>query len=229
MLHPIDSLRRISSERDRKAQELQDKINNANDRTHDYKNSTFEERLAAAREEDKLRGRKEKNWITREQFQAYDDEGVDEWRGAEQFRETVEAHRQEMAAYEQAGISEAINQDREAVGIRLTKIYGELDSVDDENDGEIESFEADAPRESRVEAESWNPDVGKSDVRKSVKKEQTKNLDAGKSKVQKISTGMGDSGWEKSYGGNGERKPGKGMIEGIKSWLKMMFGSSEKK
>lgn len=37
------------------------------------------------------------------------------------------------------------------------------------------------------------------------------------------------SGWEKSYSGTGERKPGKGMIEGIKGWFKMMFGSGNKK
>ncbi len=45
----------------------------------------------------------------------------------------------------------------------------------------------------------------------------------------KAQGGGGDgSSWDKVYS-NHEKKPGKGLIEGVKAWWKMMFGKSEKK
>ncbi|HCC83837.1 TPA: hypothetical protein DEP96_03225 [Candidatus Uhrbacteria bacterium] len=219
MLHPIDSLKRVRSEREQRAQELQDNLDDAEDQAHDYATSTFEQRFEAALKLDKLRGKKKKDWVTRERFQAYDEEGVEAWQESEQLQKTIEQIKQDQAAYEQERIADAIDQDRDFVGQGVMEAYAELEAVDDENiGGEIESFEDD---------ETERPLVQNKAEKIVVKKKEIGKLANAAKRSSSISSESYSS--EKSYSGNGERKPGKGLIEGIKGWFRKMFGRGESK
>ena len=173
---------------------------------------TFEERAEAAAKRwalmDEQDGTPGRSQINIEEFRVWDTEN-------QKLKAEFEANREReiKETGDRFARDEYNSRLREAVVVEA--IRDELDGEDGESqdNGEDESFAADETEKPAVRAK------------------KSKNLDAGKSEAKKkavTTKGTSDSS-EKSYGGTGERKPGKGLIEGVKSWFKMMFGSGEKK